>query len=48
LFMVFCWFFSPLAVKDLDTEKYFHLVSACPWTLGSQPLTGCGLGFLPP
>lgn len=25
----------PFAVKDLDTEKYFHLVSARPQTLGS-------------
>lgn len=38
----------PLAVRDLDTEKYFHLVSARPLALGLPPLTGCGLGFLPP
>lgn len=38
----------PLAVKDLDTEKYFHLVSARPLALGLPPLTGCGRGFLPP
>ena len=29
---------SPLAVKDLDTEKYFHLVSALPPALGVPAL----------
>lgn len=43
---IYCVF--PLTVKDLDTEKYFHLVSARPLALGVPALTGCGLGFLPP
>lgn len=46
LLFIYCVF--PLTVKDLDTEKYFHLVSARPPALGVPALTGCGLGFLPP
>lgn len=46
LLFIYCVF--PLTVKDLDTEKYFHLVSARPPALGVPALPGCGLGFLPP